>query len=214
MLSSELTKLPNWVTVAQKRLTQQPETVAGTVSSKERTDPRFRGYGFAGPCCEWIWIHPTTTDVHPLYPWTNEDEDIRLEDEGYKLYIEKRCVKHRRAIKRWQHAKKVFVRLDEHRMNEEYEHLRFVTMTRREWNLEVPVTEGHSIDKKKNLLKKRALQSFRNWRFRNLWWKSKKCCRAILAGVCCDSGTESDRLMGGRKITLSCTLCNRQWLPG
>lgn len=177
MLSSELTKLPNWVTVAQKRLTQQPETVAGTVSSKEHHDPKFRGYGFAGECCEWIWEHPSSNDE--LWYWKKGDdlEDAahnhdQLEDEGWKLYMKKRCAKHRRAIKRWQHAKKVFIRLDELRMNEGLEHLRFVTLTKKEWN-QTYGTEEFDADKMKNHLKKRALRAFRNWRHRNQWWQSK-----------------------------------------
>lgn len=187
MLSVEITKLPKWASVAAVRLTQQPietdETVAGTVSSKERKDPRFRGYGFAGECCEWIWEHPTINET--LWYFGGYDPQTQMEsplgevahnqegllDEGWKLYMKKRCAFHRAAIKRWQHAKKVFVRLDEVRMNEGQEHLRFVTLTRAQWNIVIDVQDD--LNQTKEDHKQKCIRQFRNWRNRSEWWKSK-----------------------------------------
>lgn len=84
----------------------------------------------------------------------------------------KRCPPCRSRHKRWSNALKVFVKLDELRLNEEIEYLRFVTKTRKEWVTWIPHEED--LELARNELKKKCNRQARNWRDRNTWWKSRE----------------------------------------
>jgi hypothetical protein len=70
------------------------------------------------------------------------DKDELIAD-GWKKFPNKRCKTCRSSMKRWQTARRVFVELDELRMNEEVEYLRFVTLTKREWNIMIYDKDNH-----------------------------------------------------------------------
>ncbi len=168
--------LPAWAKVANDRISS--ETVAGTVSRKGSR------WGWTCDECGWIWYPPEDTLEHTICGDSNVYDKDALVADGWKKFPNKRCKTCRSSMKRWQTARRVFVELDELRMNEEVEYLRFVTLTRREWNIIVPdsglpLPESDSeptsltIQKEKQKLKKLATKQFRNWRFRNEWWKSR-----------------------------------------
>lgn len=159
--------VPAYVTVAIQHL-QRIEPVAGTVSSKGS-----QRWGWTCEECQWVWYPPEDSNMHSI----RDPEEILhqkgcLIAEGWKEFPNKRCGACRSHMKRWQTAKRVFVGLEEHRINQEIEYLRFITWTRREWNIIVP--PGSDIELQKNKLKKKSVAQFRLWRQRNQWWISKE----------------------------------------
>ena len=165
---SETEQLPAWAQIAKSHL-MSTETVAGTVSSKVE---EIRRWGFFNiKCCECAYIKDgEMTMLSPDASW--HKQRLPLLEDGYVEYPRKRCARHRGQLKRWQNAKRVFVRLDELRMNEDLEHLRFVTLTRSEWNILVPMAELHNIIHIQEKHKQKCTRSFRNWRDRNDWWQA------------------------------------------
>lgn len=171
-----LTIMPPWAKYAQ----ELTESFAGTVSSKEESWEKPR-YGWSiETClnCNFIWRHPSKNQVwHKdiLLGGENKMKDIHeLESLGYRRYIQKRCKKHRREQSRWSRGSKVFARLEEIRMNEEGEankNLKFLTLTRKEWN----TWQEHvdNLDQIKKDIKKKGLRKFRNFRTRNKYWLSR-----------------------------------------
>lgn len=152
--------LPAWAKVANDRISS--ETVAGTVSRKGSR------WGWTCDECGWIWYPPEDTLEHTICGDSNVYDKDELIADGWMKFPNKRCKTCRSSMKRWQTARRVFVELDLLRMNEEIKYLRFVTLTKREWNM---ITTEPEVDKKK--LKTKATRQFRNWRDRNEWWKSR-----------------------------------------
>ncbi len=168
--AKETLQMPAWAKNAETVL-YPPETVAGTVSSKVE---EYRRWGFFNPkCCECAYIKKGyMTLLSPSSGW--HPDRMTLLEKGYREYPAQRCSAHRSKLRKWQNAKKVFIRLDELRMNAELEHLRFVTKTRPEWNLLVPMNKLHLLDSLQEEHKRNCIRSWRNWRFRNKWWISRE----------------------------------------
>ena len=163
-------QMPVWAIAAQSVL-DTPETVTGTVSSKGE---EYRRWGFFNPkCCRCAYIKKGhITLLSPQATW-HHDRMTLLED-GYKEHPSKRCSKHRSQLGKWQHAKSVFVHLDELRMNAEMQHLRFVTKTRKEWNILVPMDQLAELTSIQEKHKQKCIRSWRNWRDRNKWWSTRE----------------------------------------
>ncbi len=164
-------QIPVWAIVAQEHLQNPSETITGTVSSKEE---EYRRWGFFNPkCCQCAYIKDGhMTQLSPQAEWHHNR--MTLLEEDYKEYPRKRCSKHRSQLRKWQHAKRVFVRLDEQRMNMGEDHLRFVTLTRESWNILIPMDELDQLEIIQEKHKQYCTRSFRNFRDRNDWWKSKE----------------------------------------
>lgn len=161
-------QMPVWAKAA-KNVLDIPETVTGTVSSKVEDY-----FGFFNPkCCSCAYIKDGhMTLLSPQSTW--HPNRMTLLEDGYKEYPSKRCSKHRSQLRKWQHAKKVFVRLDELRMDAEEDHLRFVTKTRKEWNVLVPMDQLGKLAELQEKHKQKCIRSWRNWRSRNKWWISRE----------------------------------------
>ena len=164
-------QIPVWAIVAQEHLQFPTETVTGTVSSKEE---EYRRWGFFNPkCCRCAYIKEgMMTLLSPQTEWHHDR--MTLLEEGYKEYPSKRCSKHRSQLRKWQNAKRVFVALDEQRMNMGLNHLRFITLTKESWNLLVPMDQLHLLKEIQEKHKQKCTRSFRNFRDRNDWWNSKE----------------------------------------
>lgn len=157
---TELTIMPKWASVAQARLN---EPVAGPVSSKVA-----KSWGWTCPECQWTWYPPEGSREYPVEGLYHDE--MALARDGWKEFPTRRCSMCRSHMKRWRTAKRVFVELDELRMNEEIKYLRFCTFTRRAWN--ILVREEDAAEEKRKL-KSRSVNQFRLWRQRNAWWKSR-----------------------------------------
>ncbi len=159
------------------------ETVGGTVSRKGK-------FGFANPnCCDWV-------------PNKGMSEDWVKGFTGryVGLHFPHRCRKCKSRMKRWTTAARNYDQLEILRTLEGRHCLRFLTLTREEWNVIIPIgykdnkensslTSGKSLDGKNNhkngrsssylwdeaeILKKMATRQFRNWRNRNKYWQSRE----------------------------------------
>lgn len=153
---SVISEVPAWVSAAQQRVAD-----AGTVSSKER---KFRNVCYDCKTHGHKWMQDI---VLRNAPNTSFLSDSSIAQRAFP----KRCKKCRSRHKRWSNALKVFVKLDELRMNEEIEYLRFVTKTRKDWVIWIPWfldLPGHM-----NALKIKCNKIARTWRERNTWWNSK-----------------------------------------
>ena len=128
--------LPAWLVSANHRISS--ETVAGTVSRKGS-----RQYGWTCVECDWVWYPPEGTREHTVCGNSDVYDKDELIADGWKNFPNKRCKSCRSSMKRWQTAKRIFVELDLLRMNEEIEYLRFVTFTRKEWNI-ISIDAGRS----------------------------------------------------------------------
>lgn len=150
--------VPPWI--------QAIETLGGTVSSKVVEKPRKFKY-----ICYDCKTHG--------HKWM---QDIVLRDAPNTSFLSdssiaqrafpKRCNKCRSRQKKYTNAVNKFVILDELRMNEEIDHLRFVTKTRGDWVQWIPWFSdfhGHREE-----LKKKCNRQARNWRHRNEWWISRE----------------------------------------
>ena len=87
----------------------------------------------------------------------------------------KRCRSCKAQSTKYTRAGKVFVRLDEIRMNAEgsaKDCLRFTTFTHKKWNRWVP--HGCDLLENQNILKSQSLKQARNWRHRNKWWQTRE----------------------------------------
>ncbi len=167
---NETLQMPVWAKTAEAVLINS-ETVTGTVSSKGNLK---RKWGFFNPkCCECAYIKDGyRTQLSPINFWHAKRETLL--EEGYKEYPSKRCTRHRSQMRKWQNAKRIFIKLDELRINAELNHLRFVTKTRADWNLLVPLDKLNQLEELQEKHKQKCIRSWRNWRFRNEWWISKE----------------------------------------
>ncbi len=157
-----ISQIPPWAKVAAAHL-KMGETDGGTVSSKER---KFRNV-----------CYDCKTHGHK---WMQDIELGRRKNTSFlsdssiaQRAFPKRCAKCRSRHKRWSNAMNKFVKLDEVRMNEEIEYLRFVTKTRKEWVTWHPHHDEFILKEHMDDLKKKCNRQARNWRARNTWWQSK-----------------------------------------
>lgn len=149
--------VPPWI--------QAIETLGGTVSSKVVEKPRkFKYVCYDCKTHGHKWMQEIVLRDAPN---TSFLSDSSIAQRAFP----KRCKKCRSRQKKYTNAVNKFVRLDELRMNEEIDYLRFVTKTRKEWVQWIPWFsnfEGHREEQKK-----RCNRQARNWRHRNEWWISK-----------------------------------------
>lgn len=166
-LSAEST-VPAWAQHAQTHLTHR-ETLAGPVSSKVEK----KRWGFTCSECRFTY-HKTgfCSLAEPESDWHPTREELVAE--GYEMFPARRCSKCDRAKRRWKKAKEVFVQLDLHRMNIGIDHLRFVTLTHKDWNQFVPFEQCDDLPGTRDKLKSQGFRKFRNWRNRNSWWRSRE----------------------------------------
>ncbi len=157
------------------------ETVGGTVSRKGK-------FGFTCESCAWV------PDKNHIEDWvsykvgmTSSGEDIWS---STGMHFPDRCKKCRARMKRWTCAARNYDQLEILRTLEGRHCLRFLTMTREEWNVKVPVgldlqdsqfLLGHPSNAspptlwgEAEKLKKMATRQFRNWRNRNKYWQSRE----------------------------------------
>ncbi len=172
-----LMSMPPWANNAQIRL----ESFAGTVSSKGNWEKPRYGWSIEN-CrnCKFQWIHPTKNELwHEdiLLGGENKMKDVQeLESLGYTRINPKRCKKHMNQQRRWSRGSKVFSRLEEIRMNEEGEankNLKFLTITREEWNTWHKHMSNEKLVALKKEIKKKGLKKFSNFRKRNNYWQSR-----------------------------------------
>ena len=156
---------PPWAKIASAVLADSPKTVTGTVSSKVE-----KKFGWSCKACTWVYLKPDHLPV--IEDEYNSREDLQLE--GYERYVSKRCPPCVSGMRKWQRAKKIFVHLDELRMNEDIDCLRFTTLTRKEWELYIPFDQMPNMEELRDAHKKKCIRSFRNWRFTNKWWGSRE----------------------------------------
>jgi hypothetical protein len=168
---------PAWVVKAKDVLSKRlSETVTTPVSSKGEKYPWQREFSFGWfhpECCECVYIkEDASTYYSPKASWHHSRD--KLIAEGWKEYPSNRCAMHESQKKKWQRARDIFVTLDELRMNEEFEHLRFTTLTRKKWNRLVPMDQLHLLEEIQEEHKKSCARTFRNFRNRNAWWQSRR----------------------------------------
>lgn len=153
--------MPSWAKVAH----EHNESFAGPVSSKGKIK---HGFGFVCDNC--------TQKGVPLYLKILKQEVPDTTFASVPTMIDrclpKRCPKCKSQKARWVRAKKVFIRLDELRMNEDVNWLTFVTWTHPKWNEWIPAGLL-DLDPIKKEIKSKALKQFRNWRTRNKWWNTR-----------------------------------------
>ncbi len=159
-----MSQTPSWAIVAQQALDISNKTPTGSVTSKVE-----KSYGFSCQNCTWVYIKENT---HSLYEDVGHVRQDLLK-EGYKRYIAKRCKKHAAQAKRYSRAVKTFVQLDEIRMNEEIEVLRFLTLTHPKWTVIIPFEQCGDIAAIMDAHKTKCLKHWRNWRYQNKWWISR-----------------------------------------
>ncbi len=141
------------------------ETVGGTVSRKGK-------FGFTCESCTWVPAKGGLED------WVKTRTGRYL-----GLHFPERCPKCKSRMKRWTCAARNYDQLEILRTLEGRHCLRFLTFTREEWNVKVPIGEiglealGPSpltLWGEAEKLKKMATRQFRNWRNRNKYWISRK----------------------------------------
>ncbi len=141
------------------------ETVGGTVSRKGK-------FGFTCESCSWVPAKGGLED------WVTTHTGRYV-----GLHFPERCKKCKGRMKRWTTAARNYDRLEMLRMFEGRHCLRFLTLTREEWNVKVPVgsiSDASSQSSPPTLwgeaekLKKMATRQFRNWRNRNKYWVSRE----------------------------------------
>ncbi len=144
------------------------ELVAGTVSRKGK-------FGFTCESCTFV-------------PNKGDPVDWVQGMKGYVgLHFPDRCKKCRSRMKRWTYAARNYDKLELLRQLEGRHCLRFVTLTREEWNVKVPVSglllpglpdapepTSPTLWGEAEILKKKAVKQFRNWRTRNKYWMSRE----------------------------------------
>jgi hypothetical protein len=143
------------------------ETVGGTVSRKEK-------FGFTCESCSWV---PAKGGL---------DDWVTTHTGRYVgLHFPHRCRRCASRMKRWTTAARNYDQLEILRVLEGRHCLRFLTLTKEEWNVKVPVSglplpESDSEPTSPTLwgeaekLKKIATRQFRNWRNRNKYWQSRE----------------------------------------
>ncbi len=156
---------PSWAIVAQKALDKSNKAPTGPVTSKVEKSR----YGFSCHRCTWVYIKEGHESLYEGIGHARED----LLQDGYERYMHKRCKKHAAQAKRYSRAVKTFVQLDEIRMNEELDVLRFVTLTHPKWTVTIPFEQCGDIASIMDAHKTKCLKHWRNWRYQNKWWISR-----------------------------------------
>ena len=158
----------------------EDESVAGTVSRKGK-------FGFTCESCSWVPAKGGLED------WVDTGRGSYV-----GLHFPDRCPKCRSRMKRWTCAARNYDKLELLRSLEGRHCLRFVTFTKKEWSVEVDITGiGHHQDAKSvlrdpnqfplddnastsylwdvaEIIKKKAVKQFNNWRNRNKYWISRE----------------------------------------
>ncbi len=165
-LSDELTR--------DSSIAKSLETVGGTVSRKGK-------FGFTCESCLWV---PAKGGIADWVPG--------MFGSYHGLHFPERCKRCKARMKRYTCAARNYDRLELLRILRGRHNLKFVTWTRPEWNVKVPVgvtspiNQMHELNDSKTSntrptlwgeaekLKKMATKQFRNWRFRNKYWKSRE----------------------------------------
>ncbi len=173
-LSDELTR--------DSSIAKSLETVGGTVSRKGK-------FGFTCESCDHI---PTKGLIEDWVP--------AMYGRYLGMHLPQRCKRCKARMKRYTCAARNYDRLELLRILRGRHNLKFVTWTRPEWNVIIPIdcrdnkqnsssTLERSLDDKNNRrtdkspsyfwaeaekLKKMATRQFRNWRNRNKYWKSRE----------------------------------------
>ncbi len=154
------------------------ETVGGTVSRKGK-------FGFTCESCGWVPKKGGDPD------WVTTKEFVGdVKSKMFAAHWPERCKKCKSRMKRWTTAARKYDQLEMLRMFEGRHCLRFLTLTREEWNVKVPVgldlqdslfLHGHpsnasppTLWEEAEKLKKMATRQFRNWRNRNKYWVSRE----------------------------------------
>ncbi len=137
------------------------ELVAGTVSRKGK-------FGFTCESCSWVPMKGDPVDwVQGMKSYTG-------------LHFPDQCKKCRSRMKRWTCAARNYDKLELLRQLEGRHCLRFVTFTKDSWNVKVPVGAAAktrpplTLWGEAEILKKKAVKQFRNWRTRNKYWISRE----------------------------------------
>ncbi len=130
------------------------ETVGGTVSRKGK-------FGFTCESCSWVPAKGGLED------WVKTRTGRYL-----GLHFPERCPRCKSRMKRWTCAARNYDQLEILRTLEGRHCLRFLTFTREEWNITIPLED--SPWKKAEEIKKKATRQFKNWRFRNKYWISRE----------------------------------------
>ncbi len=134
------------------------ETVGGTVSRKGK-------FGFVCPSCFFVPEKSAKPD------WVSFKSHYAGKA-CVGLHFPHRCKKCASRMKRWTTAARNYDRLELLRQLEGRHCLRFVTFTRESWN--ETVCSNTDLWAKAEEMKKSATRTFRNWRTRNKYWKSRE----------------------------------------
>ncbi len=145
-LSDELTR--------DSSIAKSLETVGGTVSRKGK-------FGFT---CESCDHKPTKGLIEDWVP--------AMYGRYLGMHLPQRCKRCKARMKRYTCAARNYDRLELLRILRGRHNLKFVTWTRPEWNIKVPVSATLWDEAEK--LKKSGVRQFRNWRTRNDYWKSRE----------------------------------------
>jgi len=157
------------------------ETVGGTVSRKGK-------FGFTCESCGWVPKKGDQSD------WVTTKEFVGdVKSKMFAAHWPERCKKCKSRMKRWTCAARKYDQLEILRTLEGRHCLRFLTLTREEWNIKVPSFFEYKRDNENNecnhntsnktssylwdeaeKLKKMATRQFRNWRSRNKYWISRE----------------------------------------
>ncbi len=152
------------------------ETVGGTVSRKGK-------FGFTCESCGWVPKKGDQSD------WVTTKEFVGdVKSKMFAAHWPERCKKCKSRMKRWTCAARKYDQLEILRTLEGRHCLRFLTLTREEWNVKVSLDDLYGANRIRNAvqpvsrtlwgeaekLKKMATRQFRNWRNRNKYWISRE----------------------------------------
>ncbi len=147
-------------TLPRQKTVDTGETVDGTVSRKGK-------FGFTCESCGWVPKKGGDPD------WVTTKEFVGdVKSKMFAAHWPERCKKCKSRMKRWTCAARKYDQLEILRTLEGRHCLRFLTLTREEWNQTVPGTIdlwAHA-----DTMKKQATRQFRNWRTRNKYWVSRE----------------------------------------
>ncbi len=136
------------------------ETVDGTVSRKGK-------FGFTCESCGWVPKKGDQSD------WVTTKEFVGdVKSKMFAAHWPERCKKCKSKMKRWTCAARKYDQLEILRTLEGRHCLRFLTLTREEWNQ--TVSSNTDLWAHADQMKKQATRQFRNWRTRNKYWVSRE----------------------------------------
>ena len=168
---SALASLPSIGALPRQNSVDGDETVGGTVSRKGK-------FGFTCESCGWVPKKGDDPD------WVTTKEFVGdVKSKMFAAHWPERCKTCKSRMKRWTCAARKYDQLEILRTLEGRHCLRFLTLTREEWNVKVPIGKiglealGPSpltLWGEAEKLKKMATRQFRNWRNRNKYWKSRE----------------------------------------